>query len=149
MEKHHLEHHAEYELKELKDIYIERGLDEPLALQVANQLMEHDALGAHLRDELGIHDRTVAQPLMAAVTSAASFTLGAAFPLVVSYFTPLESLIWSVAGFSILFLIALGGLAAKAGGASKRKGAFRVVFWGAAAMFITALVGRAFGGLLG
>lgn len=142
LEKHHLEHHGEYELQELTDIYIERGLDTRLAAQVAKQLMEHDALGAHLRDELGIHERTNAQPLMAAGTSAVSFTLGAGLPLIVAYFAPPNQLLTSVAAFSLVFLIGLGSMAAKAGGASKRIGALRVVFWGSLAMGATAIVGR-------
>ncbi len=144
LEKHHLEHHAEYELRELTEIYVERGLELELAAKVAEQLMEHDALGAHLRDELGIHERTNAQPLLAAVTSASAFTLGALFPLLVSYFSPMDQLIPLVAIFSILFLLLLGSVAAKAGGASKRKGAMRVVFWGSLAMLVSALVGRLF-----
>lgn len=148
LEKHHLENHAEYELLELTEIYVERGLDNELAAQVAGKLMEHDALGAHLRDELGIHERTNARPLVAAATSSASFTLGAAFPLIVAYFSTVDHLLALVAGSSLLFLLALGSLAAKAGGASKRKGALRVVFWGAIAMLATALVGRAFGLLI-
>ncbi len=149
LEKHHLEHHAEYELRELTDIYITRGLDEALAAKVAHQLMEHDALGAHLRDELGIHEQTTAQPMTAAVTSAASFTIGAAFPLVVVFFAPNEHLVPFIACSSILFLIVLGSLAAKAGGASKRRGALRVVLWGALAMLATAVVGRLFAILMG
>jgi len=149
LEKHHLENHAEYELKELTDIYIERGLEDSLAEKVAHQLMEHDALGAHLRDELGIHERTTAQPMVAATTSAAAFTVGAAFPLIVAYFAPIEHLLLFIAGSSILFLIGLGGLAAKAGGASKRRGALRVVTWGAFAMLATAVVGRLFAIVVG
>ena len=149
LEKHHLENHAEYELKELTDIYIDRGLDESLAAKVAHQLMAHDALGAHLRDELGIHDRTTAQPMVAALTSAASFTLGAAFPLVVAFLAPVNNLVPIIAGASLFFLIGLGSLAAKAGGASKRRGALRVVLWGAMAMFATAVVGRLFAVLMG
>lgn len=144
MEKHHLENHAEFELRELTNIYIERGLESELAEQVAIQLMEHDALGAHLRDELGIHERTNAQPIVAALTSAASFTLGAALPLSAAYFAAEHLIIQWVSISSILFLLALGGLAAKAGGASKRRGAIRVVFWGALAMLATAMVGRLF-----
>ena len=144
LEKKHLEDHAEFELLELTQIYRDRGLDEKLASEVAFQLMEHDALGAHLRDELGIHERTNAQPLLAAVTSAASFTVGAALPLVIAYFSVVENLITWVATSSLVFLLLLGTIAAKAGGASKRKGAIRVVFWGAAAMFATAMVGRLF-----
>lgn len=144
LEKHHLEHHGEYELLELTNIYIERGLDKELASQVAVQLMEHDALGAHLRDELGIHDRTNAQPLMAATTSAVSFTLGAGLPLLVAYLSPIALLLQLVAAFSVVFLLGLGILAAHAGGASKRIGALRVVFWGGLAMAATALVGHLF-----
>lgn len=144
LEKHHLENHAEYELQELTEIYVERGLDDELAAQVAEQLMEHDALGAHLRDELGIHERTNAQPIVAAAASAASFTVGAAFPIIVAYFSSSDKLISLVAGASLLFLIGLGSLAAKAGGASKRRGALRVVFWGAFAMAATAVVGKLF-----
>jgi len=149
LEKQHLENHAEYELRELTDIYVERGLSEQLASEVAFQLMEHDALGAHLRDELGIHERTIAKPIIAALTSAATFTVGAALPLLVAYFSPLERLLLTVSGSSLIFLVALGAIAARAGGASKRRGAFRVVFWGALAMLVTAIVGRLFGTLIG
>lgn len=149
LEKHHLKNHAEYELKELTDIYIERGLDDVLAGKVAHQLMEHDALGAHLRDELGIHERTTAQPMVAAVTSAASFTIGAALPLMIAFFAPVNHLLPIVAGSTLLFLIGLGSLAAKAGGASKRRGALRVVLWGAMAMVATAAVGRLFAVFMG
>lgn len=144
MEIHHLENHAEFELKELTEIYIGRGLEAELALEVATQLMEHDALGAHLRDELGIHERNNAQPLQAAITSAATFTLGAALPLATAYLVTVEKLIQAVSFSSIIFLLGLGVLAAKVGGASLRIGAFRVVFWGALAMLITAGVGHLF-----
>ena len=144
LEKHHLEHHGEYELQELTDIYIERGLDNELASKVAFQLMEHDALGAHLRDELGIYERTTAKPFVAAITSATSFTFGAGLPLLVAYFSSIEQLVLLVSSSSIIFLFGLGIAAAKAGGASKRKGAIRVVFWGALAMAATALVGHLF-----
>ena len=149
LEKQHLENHAEYELRELTDIYVARGLSEQLASEVAFQLMEHDALGAHLRDELGIHERTIAKPITAALTSAATFTVGAALPLLVAYFSPLDRLLLTVSGSSLIFLLALGAIAARAGGASKRRGAFRVVFWGALAMLVTAIVGRLFGTLIG
>jgi vacuolar iron transporter family protein len=149
LEKHHLENHAEYELLELTNIYIERGLNEELAAKVATQLMEHDALGAHLRDELGIHERNNAKPMLAGVTSAATFTLGAALPLFVAYFSSMTILIELVAGSSLIFLIALGIVAAKAGGANKTKGAIRVVFWGGLAMVVTAIVGRLFGMMVG
>lgn len=149
LEKHHLENHAEYELQELTDIYVSRGLDKALAGKVAYQLMEHDALGAHLRDELGIHDRTAAKPITAATTSATSFTVGAALPLIVAYFSSVKHLMITVSGTSLLFLVLLGAAAAQAGGAKKRKGAFRVVFWGALAMLATALVGHLFGMVMG
>ncbi len=154
LEKHHLEHHADFELTELTEIYMERGLDQALAKEVATKLMEHDALGAHLRDELGIHERTNAQPLMAAVTSAITFTLGAALPLLVAYIATIYTLltsqmVQSIAISSLVFLALLGVMAAKAGGASPLKGALRVLFWGALAMLITALVGKLFGVLTG
>lgn len=148
LEKHHLENHAEYELQELADIYVERGLERQLASQVASQLMEHDALGAHLRDELGIHERTTAQPVMAAFTSAGSFTLGAALPLTVAYLVEIQQLIVMVSSASLLFLVLLGAVAATAGGASKRRGALRVVFWGALAMLVTAAIGHLFGAIV-
>jgi VIT1/CCC1 family predicted Fe2+/Mn2+ transporter len=148
LEKHHLENHADYELQELTDIYLERGLSPQLAKEVAAQLMSHDALGAHLRDELGIHERTTAQPIMAALTSAISFTCGAALPLLVAFLSTNKQVINAIALTSLLFLGLLGILAAKAGGASKRVGAVRVVFWGALAMAMTALVGRFFGYVL-
>lgn len=154
LEKHHLEHHADYELTELAEIYVGRGLDKALAETVASKLMEHDALGAHLRDELGIHERTNAQPLMAAMTSAITFTLGAALPLLVAYIATAERLTNSqltqgIAVSSLLFLALLGVMAAKVGGANPYKGALRVLFWGALAMLMTSLVGKLFGVLMG
>lgn len=149
LEKQHLEEHAEFELMELTEIYKERGLDDELAAKVAHQLMEHDALGAHLRDELGIHERTNARPLQAALTSAFAFTLGAGFPLIVAYFAVVDNLILWVSASSLIFLLLLGGVAAKAGGASPVRGAFRVFFWGTAAMAATALVGRLFSIVVG
>ncbi len=148
LEKRHLEEHAEYELKELTEIYIERGLDESLAANVAIQLMEHDALGAHLRDELGIHERNNARPVVAAYTSAISFVIGASLPLLAAIFSSRSQLIAWVAVSSIIFLGVLGGLAAKAGGANIIKGGARVVFWGASAMLMTAFVGRLFSQLI-
>jgi len=153
LEKHHLEHHADFELTELTDIYIERGLEEDLAREVATKLMDHDALGAHLRDELGIHERSNAQPLMAAITSAITFTLGAALPLLVAYISTINQLlnkhmVQTIALSSLVFLTLLGVMAAKAGGASPVKGALRVLFWGTFAMLVTALVGKLFGVLM-
>jgi VIT1/CCC1 family predicted Fe2+/Mn2+ transporter len=133
------------EHKELAAIYVARGLDRKLATQVADQLMVHDALGAHARDELGISPAFTARPIQAAGASAASFAVGAAMPLAVTALTPDAVLIPLVAGSSLLFLALLGGLAAKAGGAGVRLGAMRVTFWGALAMAATAGVGALFG----
>ncbi len=145
IERHSLEHHFEYEQIELAKIYEGRGIEPELARQVAHQLMEHDALGAHARDEIGILDITAAQPVQAAVYSAGTFTLGAALPLAVAWLAPGVLLIPLVAMSSLLFLAILGGLAARAGGASITIGATRVTFWGACAMAITAAVGLLFG----
>ena len=133
------------EHKELAAIYVARGLDATLAKQVAQQLMAHDALGAHARDELGISAAFTARPIQAALASAASFAVGAALPLAVTAIVPAGALIPLVAGTSLLFLALLGGLAAHAGGASMKQGAIRVTFWGALAMAATAGVGALFG----
>ncbi len=145
LEKKALEDDSEFELLELANIYENRGLDSSLAKQVAEQLMAHDALGAHARDELGIFERVRARPIQAALSSAGTFTMGAALPLLTALVVPVEPLIPVVAGLSLLFLAGLGGLAARAGGASIRTGAIRVTFWGALAMVLTAAVGRLFG----
>ena len=133
------------ERKELTAIYVGRGLDTALAKQVAEQLMEHDALGAHARDELGITTTRQARPLQAALASAASFAIGAAMPLVVTVAAPEARLIVTVAASSLLFLAVLGALAARVGGAGTLTGAVRVTFWGALAMGVTAGVGALFG----
>ena len=133
------------ERKELTAIYVGRGLDTELAKQVAEQLMEHDALGAHARDELGITTTRKARPLQAALASAASFAIGAAMPLVVAIAAPEAHLIVTVAASSLLFLAVLGALAARVGGAGTLTGAVRVTFWGALAMGVTAGVGALFG----
>jgi VIT1/CCC1 family predicted Fe2+/Mn2+ transporter len=129
------------ERKELTAIYVGRGLDAALASQVADQLMAHDALGAHVRDELGISQLSRARPVQAAFASAASFAVGAAFPLVISSWAPQQELIAWVAGASLVFLAFLGALAARAGGANVAVAALRVTFWGALAMAVTTLVG--------
>jgi VIT1/CCC1 family predicted Fe2+/Mn2+ transporter len=129
------------EHRELAAIYVGRGLDPSLAKQVAQQLMAHDALGAHARDELGISETVRARPIQAAMASAGSFAVGAAMPLLVTVVVPEASLIYVVSGTSLLFLAFLGGLAAKVGGASMAAGAIRVTFWGALAMAVTAGVG--------
>jgi VIT1/CCC1 family predicted Fe2+/Mn2+ transporter len=133
------------EHEELAQIYVARGLDHALAEQVANQLMAHDALGAHARDELGITEALRARPIQAALTSAASFAVGAAMPLLMVLVVPGENLIVSVAVTSLAFLALLGAVAARVGGAGAVKGALRVTFWGALAMVVTAGVGSLFG----
>jgi vacuolar iron transporter family protein len=135
--------HAEQ--NELSAIYEERGLDPSLAKQVAIQLMAHDALGAHARDELGISEPLKARPIQAALASAASFASGAALPLIVIAVVPGTSLLWAVAATSLVFLAGLGVLAARAGGANPIRGATRVTFWGALAMGVTCGVGALFG----
>ena len=140
-----LESDDEGEHKELAAIYVARGLDSSLAKKVAQQLMAHDALGAHARDELGISKALRARPIQAALTSAASFAAGAALPLLVTILAPASSLIYVVSGSSLLFLALLGALAAHVGGSGIRAGAIRVTFWGALAMSITASVGALFG----
>lgn len=134
-----------HEQAELSAIYVGRGLDKGVAAQVATQLMAHDALGAHARDELGISASLAARPLQAALTSAATFSVGAALPLVVVLFVPAALLLWSVAGSALLFLALLGTLSAGAGGAPMIVAAARVSFWGALAMALTAGVGALFG----
>jgi VIT1/CCC1 family predicted Fe2+/Mn2+ transporter len=133
------------EHKELAAIYVARGLDPSLAKQVAEQLMRHDAIGAHARDELGISDTIRARPIQAALASAGSFAVGAAMPLVVTALAPSAGMIPLVSGTSLVFLALLGGLAAGAGGAGVTMGAMRVTFWGALAMAVTAGVGALFG----
>jgi VIT1/CCC1 family predicted Fe2+/Mn2+ transporter len=133
------------EHRELAAIYVGRGLDPALAKQVAEQLMAHDALEAHARDELGISSTLSARPVQAALASAASFAVGAAMPLLVSAMAPVASLLYLVSGTSLLFLALLGGVAARVGGARVTAGAIRVTFWGALAMAITAGVGALFG----
>jgi VIT1/CCC1 family predicted Fe2+/Mn2+ transporter len=133
------------EHKELMAIYVARGLDPALAKKVAEQLMAHDALGAHARDELGISETLRARPIQAAIASAGSFAVGAALPLLVTAITPTAELIPLVSGTSLAFLALLGGVAARAGGAGVTVGAIRVTFWGALAMALTAGVGALFG----
>jgi vacuolar iron transporter family protein len=133
------------EQRELAAIYVQRGLDRELATQVAGQLMRHDALGAHARDELGISETLSARPVQAALASAASFAVGAAMPLAVVALAPPAALMAGVSVASLVFLALLGALAARAGGASAIAGAWRVSFWGALAMAATAGVGAAFG----
>lgn len=133
------------ERRELTTIYVARGLERGLAEQVAEQLMEHDALGAHARDELGISEELSARPVQAALASAASFAVGALLPLAVTALAPERNLIPWVSGTSLAFLALLGAVAARVGGAGILIGAWRVTFWGALAMAITAAVGALFG----
>lgn len=135
----------EHEHAEMTAIYIGRGLDAELASQVATQLMAHDALGAHARDELGIFDTLTARPVQAALASAGTFAVGAFMPLLVVLLVPVSALMWAVSGSSLLFLALLGSLAGRAGGASVIVAAVRVTFWGALAMALTAGVGALFG----
>jgi vacuolar iron transporter family protein len=133
---------------ELAGIYVARGLTHKLAVQVADQLMERDALGAHAQDELGIHEATRARPIQAAAASAASFAMGAATPVVLASLLPVGVLTWAVVGSTLGLLLLLGGIAARIGGAPLTRGALRVAFWGAVAMGCTAAIGRLFGSIV-
>jgi VIT1/CCC1 family predicted Fe2+/Mn2+ transporter len=144
-EKQELEEMPEMELQMLAQIYEQRGLKKETALQVATELTEHDALGAHVRDELGINDVSQAKPIQAALVSGASFTVGGAMPLLVALFAPVKTLEYFLYGFAILFLILLGAVTAKTGGSSVGKAILRVCFWGTVAMGLTAGVGYLFG----
>ncbi|MFD1193870.1 VIT family protein [Seohaeicola saemankumensis] len=135
----------EVELDELTKIYVMRGLDEDLARQVAVQLTQKDALGAHARDELGISETVTAHPVQAALVSAATFAVGAVVPLIIAALAPTSQITLAVALTTLVALAVLGGLGATAGGAGILKGAVRVTFWGALAMAATALVGMIFG----
>ena len=147
-ERKELHEDGDHEKQELQAIYIARGLDPLLAEQVAEQLTNHDALGAHARDELGISDTGTARPIQAALTSAATFAVGAALPLLIVVIAPVPELILLVSVASLLFLTLLGILAAYTGGSGIIKGAFRVTFWGALAMGLTAGVGHFFGAVV-
>ncbi|CAX21946.1 conserved protein of unknown function, putative membrane protein, putative nodulin-related protein [Methylorubrum extorquens DM4] len=133
------------EREELAGIYVGRGLDHALALQVADQLMAKDALGAHARDELGISEITTARPVQAALTSAATFSAGAALPLLVAVLSPGRLTVFTVSAASLVFLAILGALGAKAGGAAVPRATARVAFWGALAMAVTAGIGSLVG----
>jgi VIT1/CCC1 family predicted Fe2+/Mn2+ transporter len=135
----------ESERAELAGIYVTRGLGPDLAAKVADELTARDALGAHARDELGIFEATRARPIQAAVASAAAFAVGAAPPALLAAFAPGDAMTVIVVGVTLVLLLALGGLAARLGGAPRLRGAFRVAFWGAVAMASTAGVGRLFG----
>ncbi|MGA8205429.1 MAG: VIT family protein [Woeseiaceae bacterium] len=145
LERQSLEKDFEFERDELASIYEDRGLQPELAVEVADQLMAHDALGAHARDEIGISEKTTARPFQAAWSSGVSFTVGASLPLAVAWFVPRPSVLGAVAAASLIFLAFLGGLAARTGGAPIVMGAIRVTLWGAFAMALTAGVGQLFG----
>jgi VIT1/CCC1 family predicted Fe2+/Mn2+ transporter len=147
-ERLELKNNPKVELNELAEIYEGRGLEPGLARQVAEQLMAHDALSAHARDELGIFPEVRARPVQAALASAASFAAGAALPLLLIFVVPNENLVPSVIIASLVFLGLLGALAAGTGGASILRGAMRVVFWGALAMSLTAAIGKVSGAIL-
>lgn len=140
-----LEEMPEEELQYLATIYVQRGLKKETALQVAKELTEHDALGAHIKDELGINEISQAKPLQAALASGASFTFGAVLPLLIAIFMPVKEMVYYQYGFTIAFLILLGAVAAKTGGSNVGKAILRITLWGTLAMVLTAVVGRIFG----
>jgi vacuolar iron transporter family protein len=144
-ERTELETNPAFEFEELTKIYEQRGLDRSLAEAVAKQLMTHDALGTHAHDELGLSSALSAKPLQAAWTSALAFSSGAALPLAVAALAPARTVVSITAGGSLICLALLGALAAKTGGSSATRSIARIVFWGALAMFATAIVGRLFG----
>lgn len=144
-EQKELDASPDHEHAELTAIYITRGLEAELASNVATQLMQHDALAAHARDELGISNTLAAQPVQAALASAGTFAMGAILPLLVVLLSPASILLWAVSGSSLLFLALLGSLSARAGGATMLTATLRVTFWGALAMALTAGIGMLFG----
>jgi len=148
-ERRELKDQPEFELAELTAIYEKRGVSPDLARQVAVQMTAKDALAAHALDELGISDTTAAQPVQAALTSAATFAVGAAMPLASAFLAPAGSVIYVVSIASLLFLAVLGALGARAGGAGMVRGTLRVTFWGALAMAVTAAIGHLFGTAVG
>ncbi len=135
----------EIELQRLADIYEKRGLKKETALTVAKELTEHDALAAHVRDELGINEISQAKPIQAALASGSAFTFGGILPLLVALFLPIQNMEYYLYVFAIIFLVVLGGVAAKTGGSSITKAIIRITFWGTVAMGLTALVGYLFG----
>lgn len=143
-EMNELKENPEHELKELTDIYINRGLSKELALQVAEQLTSNNALEAHMRDELAISEITQAKPLSAAIASGASFIFGSTLPVIVSVFSPVSQMIYIQYVFALIFLIILGAVSAKAGGSNIKNAIIRITFWGTIAMGVTALIGHLF-----
>jgi VIT1/CCC1 family predicted Fe2+/Mn2+ transporter len=147
-EKVELATNRESEREELAQIYVGRGADRALALQVADALMAKDALGAHARDELGISETSTARPVQAALTSAASFAVGAAMPALMTWIAPAQYLVAVVVATSLAFLALLGAIGAQAGGADIVKGMIRVTVWGAMAMVASAGIGKVFGAIV-
>lgn len=148
-EKEELATMPELELQRLAEIHEKRGLKKETAMTVARELTAHDALGAHMRDELGLNEISQAKPIQAALASGASFTVGGVLPLLVTIFLPLNNMEYYLYGFAIVFLTVLGAVAAKTGGSSVTKAIVRITFWGTAAMGLTAAVGYLFGVSLG
>jgi VIT1/CCC1 family predicted Fe2+/Mn2+ transporter len=144
-ERKELSESPEFEREELAEIYVKRGVDKALALQVAQQLMAKDAISAHARDELGISEVTTARPVQAALTSAATFAVGAAMPLLAVVIAPANALVPFVSVASLVFLALLGAVGARAGRANVWRATARVTFWGALAMALTAMIGKLFG----
>ncbi|WP_313579143.1 VIT family protein [Chishuiella sp.] len=144
-EKKELEEMPEFELQELAKIYVKRGVSKQTALQVAIELSEHNALEAHAKDELGINEITTAKPFQASISSFFSFLAGASLPLIISVIAPVSNMVYWQYSFSIIFLMILGAISAKTGGASIWKAMIRICFWGTIAMGITALIGHLFG----
>jgi VIT1/CCC1 family predicted Fe2+/Mn2+ transporter len=144
-EKQELKEMPDIELERLAEIYEQRGLKKETALAVAKELTEHDALGAHMKDELGLNEISQAKPLQAALASGASFTVGGVLPLLVALFLPLNNMEYYLYAFAIIFLIILGALSAKTGGSSIKKAIIRITFWGTAVMGLSALVGYILG----
>lgn len=147
-ERHELRQNPDAELHELAEIYVSRGVEPALAREVARQMTAHDALGAHARDEIGISEVVSARPVQAALTSAATFAMGAVLPLLAAALSPDAWLVYAVPAATLAALALLGALGAQAGGASLVKGAARVTFWGALAMAVTAAIGAIFGHVL-
>jgi len=143
-EKQELKETPELELHRLAEIYEKRGLKKETAMTVAKEFTDHDALGAHIRDELGLNEISQAKPIQAAFASGAAFTIGGVLPLLVSIFLPLKNMEYYLYGFAIIFLTILGAMAAKTGGSNIGKAIIRITFWGTAAMGLTALVGYLF-----
>lgn len=147
-ERGELARQPEAEHEELAAIYVKRGLAPTLAVEVATQLMAHDGLGAHARDELGLSEFSMARPLQAALASAASFAVGASLPVLIVLLLPITAVVPVTIGASLVLLGLLGTLAARLGGATPLRGAIRVTFWGAVAMGVTAMIGRLFGAVV-